>query len=572
MSLKTKFRIMELVAAAGLSTLAGFWIQSEYSRILRDKEEKVRHLVDVPFSILVQQQQLEAAGKQSREQAQRQALEIIGTMRYDGNNYFWVNDLHPTMVMHPLKPELNGHDLSSLKDPKGKTLFVEMANVVRSNGSGFVSYMWPKPGQASGEPQPKISFVKGFEPWGWVIGTGIYVDDVNTAWRRSGAIAVSVGFICVLLLLITSSQVSRSIFGRLHNMVERMKDVAQGEGDFTKRLEVASDDEVAELARWFNTFMDKLQEILREVSSHSNSLAVAGEEISATARQQAEGAELQSDQTNASSHGHAGDGCHRSADLRRIPTARRRPRVKAAEAPARVERWWKKPFPGMRRIAQSVGETANKVQELGKQSDQIGKIIGVIDDIADQTNLLALNAAIEAARAGEQGRGFAVVADEVRKLAERTGNATKEITEMIQRIQDETKTRSRPCRRARQEVDQGVELTTQAGSSLQDIIRTSEEVGDMIAQIATAANQQSATTGEINGSMEQIAKITAGSAAGAQQTTEALHDLSGLASGLRRLVGQFRLEAEAKDSELGKPASGNPQTSHDSKLAQSAHA
>src|SRR5579863_6283101 len=156
MSLKNKFRIMEAVAAAGLLTLAGFWIYGEYNRILHDKEEKVRHLVDVPYSILIQQQRLETSGKLSREQAQRQALEIIGAMRYDGNNYFWVNDMHPTMVMHPLKPELNGHDLSTFTDPRGKALFVEMAETVRSQGSGLVSYMWHKPGQANGAPQPKI--------------------------------------------------------------------------------------------------------------------------------------------------------------------------------------------------------------------------------------------------------------------------------------------------------------------------------------------------------------------------------------------------------------------------------
>jgi methyl-accepting chemotaxis protein len=555
MSLKNKFRVMELVAAAGLLTLAGFWIHGEYSRILHDKEEKVRELVEVPYSIVVQQQQLEAAGKLSRAQAQQRALEIIGAMRYGEGNYFWVNDMHPTMVLHPLKPELNGHDLTDFRDPNRKALFVEMVEVVRGNGSGFVRYMWPKPGKANGAPQPKLSFVKGFAPWGWMIGAGIYIDDINSAWRTSGAVAVGVGLSCVLLLLLTSTQVSRSIFGRLHEMVERMKDVAEGEGDFTTRLEVTSNDEVAELAKWFNSFMDKLQGILREVASDSTNLAAAGEELSATARQQAEGATIQSDQTAqvatamqemASTVQQISENSNQAAAAS----------AKAAETARQGGSVVEETLSRMRLIAQSVGETSVKMQKLGQQSEQIGKIIEVIDDIADQTNLLALNAAIEAARAGEQGRGFAVVADEVRKLAERTGNATQEITGMIHSIQNGTNEAVTAMQEGTKQVAQGVELTTQAGASLRDVIDKSVQVGDMIAQIATAANQQAATTGEINANIEQIARITTGSAAGAQQTTEALRDLSALASALNRLVGQFRLEPESAGNNSG---SGNPE-------------
>jgi methyl-accepting chemotaxis protein len=222
----------------------------------------------------------------------------------------------------------------------------------------------------------------------------------------------------------------------------------------------------------------------------------------------------------------------------------------------------------MRAIAQSVGETAKKVQELGKQSDQIGKIIGVIDDIADQTNLLALNAAIEAARAGEQGRGFAVVADEVRKLAERTSGATKEITGMIRSIQAETKSTVTAMQAGTKEVEQGVELTTQAGCSLHDIIQMSDQVGEMVTHIATAATQQSATTEEINGNIEQIAKITAASVASAQQTTGALQDLATLATNLQQLVGQFRLGLEGNDGEAHKSGQSQPGASHvDNKVA-----
>jgi methyl-accepting chemotaxis protein len=195
----------------------------------------------------------------------------------------------------------------------------------------------------------------------------------------------------------------------------------------------------------------------------------------------------------------------------------------------------------MRAIADSVSSTAKKVEELGKSSDQIGRIIGVIDDIADQTNLLALNAAIEAARAGEQGRGFAVVADEVRKLAERTTTATKEIAQMIQTVQSETKMAVTAMEEGTQQVEEGVKTTTQAGEALKEIISMSENVGEVITHIATAVTEQSSATEEINNNMEQISKLVKESADGAQQSARACQDLSGLAMDLQKVVGNFKL-------------------------------
>ena len=192
-------------------------------------------------------------------------------------------------------------------------------------------------------------------------------------------------------------------------------------------------------------------------------------------------------------------------------------------------------------VAKSTRETAEKIQALGKSSDRIGHIVGVIDDIADQTNLLALNAAIEAARAGEQGRGFAVVADEVRKLAERTTTATKEIAEMIETIQEETRTAVVAMNSGTVKVDEGVNSAREAGEALQKIINSAQNVQDMISQIATAATEQASATVQVKANMEQIAGLVKKSTDGAQNSAQACGDLSSLASDLTDIIRGFKL-------------------------------
>ena len=551
MSLKNRFRVVIALAMLGVLVFAGLWLTTERSRLLLEKQEKVKNLVETAYSVLAECYEMQRRGMPQAD-AQKQAILLLKNLRYAGDSYFWISDLRPAMVMHPTKPQLDGSDLSQFKDPAGKALFVEMADAVRHNGEGFVAYQWPRPG--ADKPIPKISYVKGFQPWGWIVGTGIYIDDVDAAWWH-GAMQVVVAVLGLLILIGGASMhLYWRIFGPLNQMVDRMKELAQDEGDLTKRLDVPSDPEVVELARWFNAFMDKLQGALCKVATCTRSLAAAGEELSATAREQSRGAELQRDQTTqvatamqemASTVEQVSDNCSNAAAASQ----------KAAETARQGGQVMEKSLSRMRAIAQSVGESAKKVEELGKQSEQIGRIISVIDDIADQTNLLALNAAIEAARAGTQGRGFAVVADEVRKLAERTSNATKEISEMIHAVQAETQEAVASMHAGRKEVEQGVDLTTQAGCSLRDIIKVSQEVGDMITRIATAAAEQSATSGEINRNIEQIAKIAATSAAGTEQTTSGLRDLSAVADNLQKLVGQFHPEGAASSGLALRPDS-----------------
>jgi len=538
-SLKHKFALLLGTAALGLLALASMWLYTERSDLLAERLQKTRSLIEIPYSIITQQQELEAQGKLTRAEAQQRALKAIRALRYEGNNYFWINDLHPTMVLHPMKPELEGKDLTDFKDPAGKALFVDMVAVSLAPEGGSLRYLWPKPGKD--KPVPKLSFVRRFPAWGWVIGTGIYIDDVEASWRASAMKAAISGLGCLLLLLGISRSVWRSIFLPLHLMELHLRDVAQGEGDLTKRLEVSRHDEIGTVSQWFNTFMDRLHETISQVASNTESLAAAGQQISASSRQQARGAEEQKDQTAQAATAMqemAATVQEVSENSGRAATASQ----KAAETAREGGRVVEETLARMRDIAQSVGDAARKVQELGKRSNEIGRIVGVIDDIADQTNLLALNAAIEAARAGEQGRGFAVVADEVGKLAERTRTATKEIAGMIGAIQSETRSVVETMQAGTRQVELGVESTSQAGCSLEEIIEVTGQVGEMIAHIATAATEQATATEQVNKSVDHIAKIATAGVLATQQSAQALENLSGLALSLKSVVGQFRLK------------------------------
>jgi methyl-accepting chemotaxis protein len=375
----------------------------------------------------------------------------------------------------------------------------------------------------------------------------------------------------ILLLVVWGLALVRSVSRALKSMISMVKDLAEGEGDLTKRLEILSHDELGELAQGFDTFLDKIHDIISQVAGTAEQVASASEELSASATLQAQGADTQTDQTTqvatamqemSSTVQQVSENCARAAE------ASRRAAETAREGGVVVEQ----ALTQMRSIAESVGGTTKKIGELGRSSDQIGRIAGVIDEIADQTNLLALNAAIEAARAGEQGRGFAVVADEVRKLAERTTTATKEIAGMIQTIQEGARGAVKAMEAGSQQVEEGVTSTARAGESLQEIISMSEEVGSMITHIATAATQQSGATVDINQSMEQIAQLVKGSAVAAQQSAKACQDLSELALALQNMVRSFKLGAARRNKLESSGSPGRPQSAtHEKAFAVAAH-
>lgn len=326
----------------------------------------------------------------------------------------------------------------------------------------------------------------------------------------------------------------------LNATIAMVKDIATGDGDLTKRLDIKRHDEIGKLGHWFDLFMGNLHSIISQLSNTSQAVASASTEIAASAEEMAVGLQTQEQQTQqvAAAVEELSQSVNEVAAKSSDATSASADSQHQAEEGGAIVSSTVEEMQGIAREVQGSAETINT---LGQKSETIGEIIAVINDIADQTNLLALNAAIEAARAGEHGRGFAVVADEVRKLAERTTEATKEVSQSILGIQTETSSAVELIEAGSQRVGKGVELATKAGTALESIVGGSKSVQGMVQDIAAAANEQSAATGEIARAVEGINSVTRQSSEGASQAAQAASDLAHQAEQLQDLVGRFIL-------------------------------
>ncbi len=360
-------------------------------------------------------------------------------------------------------------------------------------------------------------------------------------------ISFAIGIICVVSLL--AFFFARIIRTPIQDMVLQIE-----KADLSSQFNSSRPDEIGELQRSFDKFVGSIREVVVKASEASLAVASAVAEISSSVEEMAAGTTEQSQQANEVS-GAVEEMAKTVADNSRNALDAVETAKKARTAAEQGGKVVDETVAGMKRIAEVVRRSAETVHELGKSSESIGAITGVIDDIADQTNLLALNAAIEAARAGEQGRGFAVVADEVRRLAERTTKATKEITAMIKKIQNDTKGAVSSMEQGTHQVNDGIALADKAGASLREIVAISQSVTEMISSIAAASEEQSSASEQIRNNAHAIAGVSNESSTAIQQVALAANDLNKLTENLRELLSHFKIGAAAG---YGKPAPKAP--------------
>jgi methyl-accepting chemotaxis protein len=520
------------------------------SSLRQQKEIELKHLGELALGIVKEEYAAAQKGDIAVADAQKRAMARLAALRYGNNDYFWINDMQPRMVMHPIKPEMNGNDISGFKDPNGKALFVEFVNVVRKDGAGFVPYEWPKPG--FDKPQPKLSYVVGFAPWSWIIGTGVYIDDLSAqTWASSQRTLLAAGLVLLFTLAI-SMLVARSITRPLQRVTVAMNDLAGGRldvdvpgigrrdevGEMAAAVEVFKSNAIArqgleaeqreaeiraaarrktDMHKMADDFEGAVGGIIQTVSSASTELEASAGTLSSTA----ERAEELATMVAAASE-------EASTNVQSVASATEEMASSVNEISRQVQ--------DSARIASDAVDqartTTERVSELSRAATQIGDVVELINTIAGQTNLLALNATIEAARAGEAGRGFAVVASEVKALAQETAKATGEIGQQITSIQAATQ----ESVTAIKQISGTIERLSEISSAIAAAV---EEQGAATQEIARNVQQAAHGTQQVSSNITNVQRGAGETGTASSQVLSAAKALSGDSNRLRLEVGKF---------------------------------
>ena len=568
MGISRRISLITIIASVGLLAIMIASLWNLHQSMWASVQKSTQNNVEAAASVLTHYHDLEAAGKMSRSEAQAAALAAIGAMRYDGENYFWVNDMTPRMVMHPIKPQLNGTDIAALTDASGQPMFLTMVDVVKKDGQGFVNYDWDKP---TGEKAvPKVSFVKGFAPWGWIVGTGVYVDDIRAQVFTHGAILMGLVLVILLVVGIVSLKLGNSIAKPIEQLTDRMRSLDAG--DVAQSIPcLEREDEIGSMAMALSSFRDaaiakaEVEENQRvaveriavhlerlsqgdlsdRLDSMPNGYEKLRDNFNAAIQSLESAMRTVRDTTvcvadNSSGIRDASDDLARRSEnqaaaleamaraLADVTETVRATATDASNANGKVDL----ALGEARKSGQIVSNAVRSMEEIRTASGGVHEVIAVIDSISFQTNLLALNAGVEAARAGQAGKGFAVVAEEVRALSLRSSEAAKEVNSQVNALVEQ--------------VSSGAEAVSQAGQLLERIAGMIDEISSLVTNIAHSAERQASSIGDINSKASSMEQMTQQNAAMAEEATAASSSLAANAAELMNEVRRFQIGGPAE--------------------------
>ena len=563
LSLMNRLSLTAILALLAMLLIVWESLWSLHGLLYSDRQVKTRHLVETVVGVLEHYHDLQKAGTLGEEEARQQAIRAVKRLRYEKTEYFWINDLGkpvPRMVMHPTVPALDGKVLDEARFNKaismqagvsgdrrpidGKNLFVSFNEVVELAGEGFVEYLWPKPlagGGVSSELYTKLSYVRKFEPWGWVVGSGIYIDDVDRIFREEALHSVLFAVAATLVLLLGGWLVRKSIVtefgGEPRAALAATSRIA--DGDLTHEIPLQAGDRSSVLFVLAH-MQSSLREMLRAIFGNASRVQASIERLSAESNQINLATQVQASAvtetraaiSDVSASVDVVNGLVRATEDGAHEVARRA--HDGADVAARVAR-------EMQAIADTVAVSSEQVSRLVASTGEIGQMARVIKEIADQTNLLALNAAIEAARAGEQGRGFAVVADEVRKLAERTSKATTEIGGVLQGIRADTESAVTGMHAAAPVIASGVEQANSAAETLHAIEQQAQDTLQKMQALSQATRAQTQRIEDIVGNVDAVMKASGQTESVIRQSLQSAADLEQASSEMFTMVQRFRI-------------------------------
>ncbi|TFH87782.1 HAMP domain-containing protein [Billgrantia azerbaijanica] len=510
-------------------------IAQQRQLLLESRQRGVRGHVELAKSMV----ETIAATVPDTETAQRRALELLESLRFEGDNYVFVYQSDGVMLVQPAAPDKVGTNMLDATDANGKHMIRDMAELA-AQGGGVYQYEWPHPN--TGEPEAKHSYATAVEPWDWVIGAGVYVTDIDAAMADIEAAATNrlvaslvrlwgVGTVANLIIAAFAMWLARRTVKQVRYTATTIKEIASevaaGKGDLTRRLTVRSHDEIGKLGEQFNAFLSRMQSMLRDVRHSANAVNRAANDI-------AQGSEELATRTDQA-----------AANLQQTSSAMEEITSTVennAEHTEHADRLVKSTADVAQQGQVAMQGVEKTMDDISRSSSQIGDIVSMIDSIAFQTNILALNASVEAARAGEHGRGFAVVAQEVRKLAQRSAEAAREIKGLIESS-------------AKLSQD-GTQIVQRAGETMREIFESVGQVTAVISEISAGSREQSVGIGEVNTAVNQLDTMTQQNAAMVEQSSTTAAQMRRQAEQLSALIDSFVLgDEEGRSASRATPAS-----------------